>query len=177
MNEKLLRGNYTVMLAYPEYAVDPLNPTLAELNDQFAYGTNEDAMVFNISCAILDDANDINQADSDTDSTMTICDVAALETPTFQNYTITFDTLRDRDVDAQGVFNLAYYLTITADRPYYVITRVGATNTEPFTATDHLSIFGGATDNPVPVIDDNAPVVHGARFTTNGKFNINTQAA
>ena len=90
-NEKLLRANYTVLLAYPEYAVNPLAPKATELNKQFVFVSAEGNMVFNVSCAILDDGNNINQASSDTDATMTICDLAQTESPTFQNYEVTID--------------------------------------------------------------------------------------
>lgn len=71
-NEKMLRGNVTILAAYPEAFADPTQPTAAELNDQFVPATNEDAMVFNISCALLDDATTLNLTDSETDDTRTI---------------------------------------------------------------------------------------------------------
>ena len=75
--QKLLRANVGIWAAYPEAFEDPENPTAAELNDWFEYGTNEDAMVFNISCAILDDYT-LNMADSDTDDSMSICDIGTV---------------------------------------------------------------------------------------------------
>lgn len=176
-NEKLLRANYTVLLAYPEYAVNPLAPKATELNKQFVFVSAEGNMVFNVSCAILDDGNNINQASSDTDATMTICDLAQTESPTFQNYEVTIDALRDLDIDAKGVYNLLRELTLTADRPFYVITRVGALNTAPFVVGETISIFGVTTDNPVDIIEDNSPIGHGARFKNSGKFIINTEVA
>ena len=134
-------------------------------------------MVFNISCAILDDANNINQASSDTDSTMTICDLATVESPTFQNYEVTFDSLRDLAVDDKGVFNLARELTLTAGRPFYVITRVGALNNAPFVAGETISIFGVETDSPLEITEDNSPIAHGARFKNTGDFAINVEVA
>ena len=64
-NDKLLRGNVTVLLAYPEYAVYPLAPTAAELNAQFAWSptASQANMVFNVSCATADDYT-LNQTDS-----------------------------------------------------------------------------------------------------------------
>lgn len=173
-NEKLLRANYTILLAYPEYAVDPLNPTAAELNDQFIFGTNEDAMVFNISCAVLDDsANNINQESSDTDGTMTICDLAAVETPTFVNYSVSIDSLRDLDVDAAGLYNLLRELTIAPDRPFYVITRIGENQNDAFAVGHVRSIFGALTDNPVDIVEDGTLIGHGARFKPTGEYDIN----
>lgn len=178
LNAKLLRANYTIMLAYPEYAVNPLEPTSAEMNDQFVFGTNEDAMVFNVSCAILDDsANNVNQASSDTDSTMTICDLAAVETPQFVNYEVSLDSLRDLDVDAAGLYNLIRELTITADRPFYVITRIGEEQNEAFAANQIISVFGVNTDFPVDIVEDGTLLGHGARFKPTGEYNINYKVA
>lgn len=177
MNEKLLRANYTVLAAYPEYAADPFAPTAAELNAQFVWDTNESAMVFNWSCGIQDDSNNINQASSDTDSTMSICDLAETETPTFQNYEVTIDAFRDLDIDGKGVFNLIRNMTLTADRPLIIITRIGANQKDPFVAGEVISIFGVTTDNPVEIAEDNAPLGHGARFKPTGSFKINTEVA
>lgn len=177
-NDKLLRANYTIMLAYPEYAVNPLKPTAVELNDQFVFDTNEDGIVFNVSCAILDDsANNVNQTSSDTDSTMTICDLAAVETPTFVNYEVSLDALRDEDIDAKGLYNLIRELTISPDRPFYVITRIGKSQNTAFAINDVISIFGVSTDNPVDIVEDNTLLGHGARFKPTGEYAINYKVA
>ena len=173
-NAKLLRANYTIMLAYPEYADNPLEPTAADLNDQFVFTSNEDGMVFNVSCAILDDsANNVNQSSSDTDGTMTICDLAAVESPTFVNYEVSLDSLRDLEVDAPGLYNLLRELTITADRPFYVITRIGKEQNTPFVIGDTISIFGVNTDFPVDIVEDGTLLGHGARFKPTGSYRIN----
>ena len=80
-NVKLLRGTTTVLACYPEAFANPAAPTSAELNDQFVYSTNEDAMVFNISCSLTDDGYTYNLSDSETDDTRTICEVGQLEGP------------------------------------------------------------------------------------------------
>lgn len=172
-NAKLLRANYTVMLAYPEAFANPMAPTSTELNNQFVFNTNEDAMVFNISCAILDDANSINQTSSDTDNTMTICDLAEVETPTFLNYEITMDFLRDKSLVDEGLFNLARELTISPDRPYIVITRIGEAQNAAFAPGQVISTFGADTDYPTEIVEDNSPLAHGARFKPTGVSNIN----
>lgn len=176
-NATLLRANYGVYLAYPEAFANPLAPTVAELNDIFNFTSNIDGMVFDISCAILDDSNNIAQTDSDTDGTMTICDAAEVATPTFWNYEVTFDTLRDKDVKAAGVYNLARELTLGADRPYYVVTRIGKPNNAPFVAGDNVSVFGVNTDYPVEISEDGGLLQHGARFKNTGKVVINHEVA
>lgn len=81
-NVKLLRGTTTVLACYPEAFANPAAPTSAELNDQFVYSTNEDAMVFNISCSLTDDGYTYNLSDSETDDTRTICEVGQVQNPT-----------------------------------------------------------------------------------------------
>lgn len=172
---KLLRGNVTVLAAYPEAFADPENPTAAELNDQFAYGTNEDAMVFNVSCAITDDGYTAAVTDSETDDTRTICDIGQVNNPTFTTYDVSLDALRDKSVTDNGVFNLFFDLFKGVDRPFWIITRIGKTNTAPFATdgSDVIKMFGVNTDNPIDVVEDNALIRFGARFKNTGDVNIN----
>lgn len=177
MATKLLRSNITVLLAYPEAFADPANPTAAELNDQFAYGTNEDAMVFNISCAITDEGYTFNLNESDTDDTRTICDVGQVQNPTFQNYEVSFDALRDEDVDAEGVFNLLWNLTKGLDRPFWAITRIGKPQTAPFAVNDDIRMLGLVTDNGIDLVEDNTLIQWGARFKPDGQVVWNYRLA
>lgn len=172
-NDKLLRANYRIDIAYPEYAEDPFAPKVAELNNVFAYDSKESGMVFPISCAILDDSNSVNQTTSDTDTTLTICDVAEVESPTFWNYEVTLDALRDRSLTAKGVFNMVRELTLSADRPFIVITRVGSNASDPYKVGDEISLFGVDTDFPVDIAEDGSLIQHGARFKTSGDVEIN----
>lgn len=172
-NEKLLRANITVLAAYPEAFVDPNAPTSAELNDQFVYSTNEDAMVFNITCAIVDDGYTANVTDSETDDTRTICDIGQVQNPTFGTYEISFDALRDASVTDNGVFNLFFDLFKGIDRPYRIITRIGKPPTATFAANDVIKTFGVNTDYPIDIVEDNALVKFGARFKNTGDFRTN----
>lgn len=177
-NEKLLRGNVTILLAYPEYAADPLAPTAAELNAMFAFSptASQANMVFNVSCATKDDYT-LNQTDSDTDDTKTVCDVGEVTNPTFQNYEGSLDFLRDIDVTAAGVFNMAAELTRTADRELYAIKRIGKPNTAAFAVGDLVSIYGFTTDFPQDLVDSGELLGHGARFKTNGKMAMRYEVA
>jgi len=173
-NEKLLRGNVTILLAYPEAFADPAHPTAAELNDQFVYTSNEGGMVFNVSCATLDDYT-MNMTDPDTDNTLTVCDIGQVENPTFDNYEVSLDFLRDSSVTANGVFNLARDLTLTADRPFWAIKRIGKASTDAFLTdgSDVISMYGVTTDLPSNLVEDNTLLKHGARFKNTGSLNIN----
>jgi len=170
---KLLRGNVTVLACYPEAFANPRTPTVAELNNQFVYETNIDAMVFNISCAVIDDAFTANVTDSDTDDTRTLCDVGQVQNPTFQTYEVSLDALRDKSVTDTGVFNLFFNLFKGLDRPYYIVTRIGKANTAPFDIGDDVKIFGVTTDNPIDIVDDNAMIQFGARFKNTGLVVVN----
>lgn len=170
--QKVLRGNVKIVAAYPEAFADPAAPTAAELNDLFAYSTNEDGMVFDISCAILDGYT-LNMTDSDTDDTLSICDIGNVETPTFQNYEASLDGFRDADVTANGVFNLFFDLFKGVDRPFWIIKRIGPGQNEPFAVGQTISMYGVTTDYPNDLIDDNAMAQFGARFKNDGQLNVN----
>lgn len=174
--QKLLRANVGIWAAYPEAFADPENPTVAELNDQFVFGTNEDAMVFNISCAILDDYT-LNMADSDTDDSMSICDIGNVSTPTFANYEASLDFFRDRSLSDNGVFNLARRLFMGPDRPFWLIKRIGYSQSEAFAEGQTISMYGVNTDFPVDLVEDNTMLQFGARFKPNGNININYEVA
>lgn len=172
--QKMLRGNVTILAAYPEAFADPAAPTAAELNDIFAYGTNEDAMVFDISCAILDDYT-LNMTDSDTDDSISICDIGNVSTPTFQNYEASLDFFRDRSVTDNGVFNLAFDLFKGPDRPFWLIKRIGYANNPraAFAVGQDISMYGVNTDYPIDMVEDNTMLQFGGRFKPNGDLNIN----
>lgn len=172
---KLLRANVTVLAAYPEAFADFNAPTAAELNDQFVYGTNEDAMVFNISCAIVDDGFTADVTESETDDTRTLCDVGQVQNPTFQTYEVSLDALRDQSVTDNGVFNLFFDLFKGLDRPYVIVTRVGKANNALFLTdgSDVVTLFGNTTDNPIDIVDDGSLLQFGARFKNTGDLNVN----
>lgn len=173
-NVKMLRANVGIYLAYPEAFADPSNPTAAELNDQFVYGTNEDGMVFNISCAVLDDYT-MNMSDPEMDDSISVCDIGNVETPTFDTYEVELNFFRDEDVDALGVYNLARDLHLGVDRPFYAIKRIGKAQNAQFLTdgSDVISMYGVSTDYPVDVADDNAMLQFGGRYKTTGSLNTN----
>lgn len=176
-NEKMLRGNVTILAAYPEAFADPTQPTAAELNDQFVPTSNEDAMVFNISCALLDDATTLNLTDSETDDTRTICDIGKVENPTFATYEASLDALRDESLTDRGVFNLFFELFNGVDCPFWLIKRVGGSNTTPFSVGDDIQMFGVNTDFPNDLVEDNSWIKFGGRFKPNGDLNFNHRIA
>lgn len=169
---KLLRGNTTLAFAYPEAVADWATPTTAELNNLFAYGTNEGGMVFNVSCAIVDGYT-LGMTDPETDATRTICDVGNVENPTNDTYEGSMEALRDLNVDADGVFNMARDLTLGPDRRLWVIERIGAPSNAEFEVGQVISMYEFSTDWPDEVIDDNTPIQHGIRFKPTGNLHTN----
>lgn len=174
--QKLLRANVGIYAYYPEAFADPANPTADELNDLFVYGTNEDALGFNISCALLDDYT-LNMTDSDTDDSLSICDVGNVAKATFSNYEASLDAFRDRSVTDNGVFNLFFDLFKAPDRPFYLVKRVGYAQNAPFAVGQDISMYGVNTDYPVDLVEDNTMLQFGGRFKPNGNININHEIA
>lgn len=172
MNEKLLPANVTLLLAYPEAFADFKAPTSAELNDQFAFSTNEDGKVFNVSCATLDDYT-MNQTESDTDDIRTVCDEGEVSNPTFQNYEVSLDFLRDASVVDAGLFNMSAELTRAPGRPLIAIKRLTKKNNELFAIGDDVHIFQVDTDYPQDVVEAGAVLRHGARFKPTGYMDTN----
>lgn len=172
-NEKMLRGNVTILAAYPEAFADPEKPTSAELNDQFVFSTNEDAMVFNISCSLLDDAVVLNRTDSDTDDTRTICDIGQVQNPTFATYEASLDALRDVSLSDPGIYNMFFELFNGVDCPFWLIKRIGGSNTEPFKVGDDIQMYSVTTDLPNDLVEDNAWLKFGARFKPTGDLLVN----
>jgi hypothetical protein len=172
IGQKLLRANVGIYAAYPEAFANPATPTAAELNAQFVYTTTETAMVFNISCAILDDYT-LNMTDSDTDDSLSICDVGNVESPTFQNYEASLDGFRDKSLTDTGVFNLFRELFQGVDNPFWLIKRIGKAQNAAFAIGDTISMYGVNTDYGVDLVEDNTMLQWGARFKTTGNLNTN----
>lgn len=164
MATKMLRGHVTIWAAYPEAFANAAEPTAAELN-------NED-LVFNISCAI-EDTYTLNMTGSDTDDSISICDIGDVQTPTFQNYEASLDGFRDEDPEFDGVYNLFFNLFNGLDRPYILVKRIGPNNTDLAEPGQTVSLYEVNTDNPIDIIGDNEMIRLGARFKPTGNLNVN----
>lgn len=177
-NDKLLRSNVTLLLAYPEAFANPLAPTSAELNAQFAWSPtpSQGNMVFNVSCATLDDYS-MNQTDSDTDDTRTVCDANQVTNPTFKNYEVDLTFLRDSDIDGQGIYNMSTELVSGVDQKLFAYKRIGKLNTETFATNDEVSIFGVTEDYSPDNVDSGELVSYGAKFKPTGELLINYKLA
>lgn len=155
---KLLRANVRIDVAYPEAFLNLATPTVAELNGP---------MVFNISCAI-EDTYELNQTDSDTDDSISICDIGNVSTPTFRNYAGSLDLFRDKSLTDNGVFNLAFNKLKAIDVPVILIKRIGKLQSLPHAVGDIVSLYSFTTDNPVDLVEDTSMIRLGARFKPTG---------
>ena len=109
----------------------------------------------NISCAVVDDLS-LGLTGSDTDDTKTVCSKGQTEEPTFYNFDAELNILRDDDLVAVGLFNLARDLTRAPDVPYVIAHRVkGGKDSQDLAAIgDEWDYYYVWTDNPVPGYGD-----------------------
>lgn len=173
---KLLRGNYSVYAFHPQAQANWAAPTAAAFNTAISTSL----LGFDISCAITDDSVSINLTDSDTDDSLSICDIGNVSTPTFFNYEVTFDSFRNGPVAAGApvaVYELPVNLFSAADRPYYIVTRIGPAQGTTFSAGQIVNIFGVNTDHPVDVLGDGENILFGSRFKPSGSVYTNATLA
>lgn len=161
MGNKLGRGYVKIVFAYPEAFANPATPTVSELNDA--------TYVKDISCAVADDYT-LGMADSDTDNTQSVCDIQAVETPTFYNYEASLNGFSDLDQStaSTGVYNLFRDLFSVKGINGYLIIRIGQAQAAAFDTNSIISSFKVVTDYPADIDAAGAPMALGARFKPQG---------
>jgi len=172
---KLLRGHYSVYAFYPQALADWSNPTADDLNAAITAGLG-----FDISCAITDDSVSINLTDSDTDDSISICDIGNVSTPTFFNYEVSFNSFRNGPSTAATpvpVYEIPVNLFNQPDRSFYIISRIGPAQGTAFAAGDVVSIYGVNTDYPSDVLGDGDNILFGSRFKPSGQVYTNATLA
>ena len=164
-NVRLYRENITFLLAHPEAFADRTAPTATELNNDY--------LVHNITCALNEDGTEFTLGDSDTDDTLTFCSKAGISTPTFYNPTVTMEAFRDANVDATGVFNLAFDLLAFPDIEYIAILRVGKDSDTAFAIGDKIKMVGVKTDFGTDVVASGENIRIAQAFLNNDFVNWN----
>lgn len=168
MAVKMLRGHVAVYATFPEVIPDLTAPiSAADLEAAKAAG-----LLVDISCAIVDSAYTIDLDSSDTDDTITICDIGQVNDPTFYNYTVEFDALRNGPANlgpATPEFETVVQWFSGVDLPYRIIKRIGPEQAEPFAEGQELFIAGVTTDYPADILGNNANIMFGARFKPTGE--------
>lgn len=170
---KLLRGHFSVYAFFPEAVADWSDLSAAELTAALGNGLG-----FDISCALTDDSVDINLTDSDTDDSISICDIGNVSTPTFFNYNVSFDSFRNGPASVNApvaVYEIPVDLFSTADRPFYIVKRIGPAQGTAFAAGQEVSVFGVNTDYPTDVLGDGENILFGSRFKANGQVYTNAE--
>lgn len=133
-------------LAGPNAFADFANPTVAEFTAGISAG-----IIVDITCALNQDGTEFNKDDSDTDDSLSFCQVAGAEDPTFHNATAVLEAFRSRDELDANTATTAFEWLAWPDIEYLVIKSVGE---EPGTAigVDHRIKMGRfKTDYPVDV--------------------------
>ena len=167
--DKVLRVMYSIWAAYPQADVDWENPSEADITAAVAAG-----LVVDISCAITDDSGDsLNATDPETDDSQSICDIAAVETPTFENYEAELDGFRNKPGTSDTpVYETFFDLFNGVGRQYWLIKRVDKEQGTPIEAGDIISSFLFETDYPVDLGEDGGMILFGARFKPQGELHV-----
>lgn len=140
---RLYRENITFWLAHPEAFADWENPTAAEMAN-----TN---LVHNITCALNEDGTSFDLGESETDDSITFCQRAGAQNPTFYNPEIVYEAERSLDPLDANVANLAFGLMAFPDIEYFAILRVGKDSDEAVAVGDRLKMARVKSDLPVDV--------------------------
>lgn len=165
MPSKLLRGNVKIVAVEYEAIANPAAPTVAELNSA--------TYAYDISCAILDDYT-LNMTDSDTDDTLTVCDIGNVSSVTFRNYEAQLTGLKDAVLtDNTSVYNTFYRLFNYPGNRYWLVKRIGYTQATAFAVGQDVSLFGVETDYPTNNADDGSMLSMQANFKNTGQYNLN----
>jgi len=168
-NTRVYRANIKFCLAYPEAFADRTAPTAAELNAS--------ALVTNVTCALNEDGTTFTLGDSDTDDSVTFCDVGNVSTPTLYNPEVVFEMFRDADIDATGVFNAAFNLMAFPDVAYIAVMRVGSASDVDFATGDRIKMVGVKTDFGIDAIGSGENTRMVQSFLNNDFTNWNYEVA
>lgn len=165
MPTKLLRGNVKIVVVEYDAIADPTAPTAAELNSAL--------YAYDISCAVLDDYT-LNTTSSDTDDTLTICDIGNVQSRTFTNYEGTLTGLRDAVItDSASVYNTFFRLFQGQDKKYWIVKRIGPAQAATFASGQIVSLYGFSTDYPTNNAEDQSMMSMTANLKPLGQINQN----
>lgn len=165
------------ILASPLAFADWTNPTVAEMN---ANPTNDpNGLIWNLTCAIAQDNTTHDLGDSDTDDTLSFCQIAGTANPTTYNPDISWTIFRDTkpwvvaDTSSESVANLAFSLLAWRGVEYFAIASVGKAYDQPFAVGDRLKMARVATDAIVDNIGSGESVTGTSTMLRRGDINWN----
>jgi hypothetical protein len=159
--QDLRRNSVTWKLFDQAAFADRTNPTVAELN------TADLRLGFDISCALDEDATTFTIGSSDQDQRLSFCDSVGVSRPTNVNPDIQLGIYRDKDRNADGVFNRALDWLRHVDQEYIMVQRVGDQDTgplngtpaAPFTINDDIRMVAFRTDYAVDTLANGDPAL------------------
>lgn len=146
------------------------------------YGTGANKAV-DISCAVVSGFT-LNPTDSETDSSTSICDSAAVSTPVRDTYEASLPFFREAFKDDAGgmeddspatkVFNLFKHGGVSANKVGWLVKRIGYPNTTPAKAGQPVSVFKVMPDNPQDEVGEGTvPIQMTVPFLPQGSMLIN----
>ena len=147
MADTRLKGpNTRWLIASKDAFANWKTPTAAELNAGAAAG------VWNITCAVNQDGSTFDLGDSETDDSLTFCQVAGAVNPTTLNPDIVIE------VETSKIKNVVNTANTAADHlrypgvEYFFIVSVGKAPSAPFAIGDEIKLADAETDWGVPVV-------------------------
>lgn len=187
MADRVLRGNETVLLI-PAY-VDPsgtvhaiygggMEPIESITKDALDYWIPANTLNHasangggNVSCAIKDDMT-LGLTDSEADTDRTLCDVGQVEELTTKNFEASMTGFRDKELAANGVYNLFNKLTFGPDVPYIIAHRIGVKQTTLASVGEMWDFYYAMTDVQIPNYGNNANVTVTSTFIPKNVVNF-----
>ncbi|QIK61800.1 hypothetical protein G7068_16165 [Leucobacter viscericola] len=181
MSDRVLRGNETVLLI-PAY-VDPLGNAQAIHSNGLTPLTSDGLTTTalnhwipvtssghpnasgggNVSCAVKDDMT-LGLTDSEADTDRVICDVGQVEELTTKQFEAAMTGFRDKDLTANGAYNLFNKLTFAPDVPYIIAHRIGVKQTELAVVGERWDYYLVGTDVQIPAYANGANITVGQTF-------------
>lgn len=144
--ERLYAPATSFYLAGPNAFLDWQNPTTAEFTGGLASG-----IIVDLTCALSQDGTQFDLDDSGTDDSLSFCQVAGAEDPTFYNATIVYEAFRSRDELDDNTATTAFEWMAWPDIEYFAIARVGEEPGTVVAVGDRLKIARVKSDLPVDV--------------------------
>lgn len=149
-NERLYNPAVRIWLAFPEAFADWENPTAAEMNANPTNALN--GLIFNITCAVNQDGTTFDLGDSDTDDSLTFCQVAGAQNPTSYNPDITLEIERSKDPLQANTANLAFGLMAWKGIEMFAVMSLGREPGAAVSSRDRLKMARVALDFPTDVL-------------------------
>lgn len=139
--ERLYGPNTRWLVIQPEAIADFTEPTAAEINAALASG-----LATNITCAVNQDGSNFDLGDSETDDSLTFCQVAGAVNPTSYNPEITIEVETSRDRTADNTANKAHDLLAYKGNEFFFALSVGEAPDAEFKAGEQIKLVRGAVD-------------------------------